>query len=475
MTFARRLLLVGTDHRFSQTVQTHLHKTFLLTAPVVRTEDVPELVTRDTDGVLLFLASDPADVDRTEAAVRELRLQQLPPRVAVLETEDFTQSRRLDPLAPHLDARFAWPAQLKELNAWVRRAVTQGVPFVDPAVETAPERLRRRLLALTPSLAPLAEQLDIATAHDVTVLIEGEAGTGKTFLARLIHDCSPRAPHRFVAVSCGALSGGLVASELFGHVKGAFAGADTAKVGKLAAAGQGTVLLEEVEALGPEHQANLLRVIETGEFEPVGGSEAQTCKARIVAAASSDLAEAVERGAFRRDLYYRLHVVTFHLPPLRARPQDIGPLVRGMAARFGSRFGKKIAAVQPDALRALEQFPWPGNIRQLENVIQQAVLSCTGDALTAAHLPPAIQARGDGRAAEAGYPGSLAQNRETTERAVIIRALEKVDYSRTRAAQMLGVSRVTLYKKMKKYGLLTKANNNHAEALDLNGSRVGGG
>ena len=203
MTFARRLLLVGSDHRFSQTVQTHLHKTFLLTSPVVRAEDLPELVTRDTDGVLLFLATDPADPDWIEAAVRELRLQQLPPKLAVLECEEFAATRRLDSSMSHLDARFAWPGQLRDLNAWVRRAVTPGAAFVDPNAETVSQRLRRQLLSLTPSLAPLGEQLDIAAAHDVTVLIEGETGTGKTFLARLIHDCSARAAHRFLTVSCG--------------------------------------------------------------------------------------------------------------------------------------------------------------------------------------------------------------------------------------------------------------------------------
>ena len=278
MTFARRLLLVGSDHRFSQTVQTHLHKTFLLTSPVVRAEDLPELVTRDTDGVLLFLATDPADPDRIEAAVRELRLQQLPPKLAVLECEEFAATRRLDSSMSHLDARFAWPGQLRDLNAWVRRAVTPGAAFVDPNTETVSQRLRRRLLSLTPSLAPLGEQLDIAAAHDVTVLIEGETGTGKTFLARLIHDCSARAAHRFLTVSCGALSGPPIGSELFGHVPGAFAGADVARVGRLAAAGQGTVLLDEVHALAAEHQAALLRVIETGEYEPVGSHETQVSR-----------------------------------------------------------------------------------------------------------------------------------------------------------------------------------------------------
>ncbi len=456
MTFARRLLLVGSDHRFCQTVQTHLHKTFLLTTPVVRTEDLPELVTRETDGVLLFLAANPDDPDRIETAVRELRLQQLPPKLAVLEDEDFAATRQLDSSAAHLDARFVWPSQLRDLNAWVRRAVTPGTPFVDPIAETVPERLRRRLMALSPSLAPLGEQLDIAAAHDVTVLIEGETGTGKTFLARLIHDCSARSAHRFAAVACEALAGAPLGSELFGHVAGAFAGADAARVGRLAAVGQGTVLLDEVHSLAAEHQAALLRVIETGEYEPVGGHETEVSQARIIAATDRDLTGAVERGFFRRDLYYRLHVVTLSLPSLRARPQDIAPLARGLVARYGSRFGKKIDAIAPDVIRGLEQFPWPGNIRQLENVVQQAVLACGDSTISFNHLPSMISSRTDGRPAENHYASSLAQNRETTERAVIVRALEKVGQSRTRASQMLGVSRVTLYKKMKKYGLLEK-------------------
>ncbi len=456
MTFARRLLLVGTDHRFNQTVQTHLHKTFLLNAPVVRPDDVPALVTRETDGVLLFLAADPADPECIAAAVRALRVQALPPRLAVLAAVESIGGSPLDGLP--LDGRFAWPDQIKELNAWVRRAVTPGVPFPDLAHETTPERVRRKLMALTPSLAPMASQLDIAAAHDVTVLIEGETGTGKSHLAKLIHDCSARAGNRFLVVACGTLSGHLIASEFFGHVKGAFTGADAHKAGKFAAAGQGTLLLDEIDTLGLDHQANLLRVIETGEFEPVGGNETQTCQARIIAATNWNLADAVERGTFRRDLYYRLHVVTFHLPPLRARPQDIGPLVRGMVAKYAARYGKKISAVDPSALRAAEQFPWPGNIRQLENVVQQAVLTCGGESLTLADLPPLAEAQAaTGRPDVATpAPNSLAQNRETTERAVIIRALEQVAFSRTRAAELLGVSRVTLYKKMKKYGLLTK-------------------
>ncbi|HEX4610227.1 MAG TPA: sigma 54-interacting transcriptional regulator, partial [Urbifossiella sp.] len=249
-------------------------------------------------------------------------------------------------------------------------------------------------------------------------------------------------------------------SEFFGHARGSFTGAEAAKVGKFAAAGDGTLLLDEIDTLGLDHQANLLRVIETGEFEPVGSNETQTSRARVIAATNWNLADAVERGGFRRDLYYRLQVLSFHLPPLRHRPEDIGPLVRGMVARYGSKFGKRLFSVCPEAMRALESYPWPGNIRQLENVIQQAVLTSSGNELKLHHLSPLVHARPELTAATPppanGYGGTLKQSRESTERVNIMRALEKAGQSRTRAAQILGVSRVTLYKKMKKYGLFTR-------------------
>lgn len=468
MSFHRRLLLVGTDLRFAQTVQTDIHKSFLLTAPLVRYDDVPQYVQRETDGVILFLAADPHDADRIEVAVREIRLQQLPPRLAVMTTDTFPPSRRLDSVNPYLDATFVWPGHLREFNTWVRRAVVAGTPFPDPTTELTCDRIRRRLLTLTPSLATLTMPLEIASSHDVTVLIEGETGTGKTHLARLIHECSSRATHRFQVIGCGSLTGSQLASELFGHARGAFVGADTPKVGKLAATGQGTLLLDEIDTLSLDQQANLLRVIETGEYEPVGSNETQICQARMIATSNWNLADAVERGTFRSDLYYRLNVIACRLPPLRDRRQDLQPLVRGMVAKYGTKFGKRIFNVHPDAMRSLELFPWPGNLRQLENVLQQAVLSCVGDELRLQHLPPMVHTVPPElpNSAQPTSAGSLAQNRETTERAAILRALEKVSYSRTRAAQVLGVSRVTLYKKMKKYGLLSKPTNLQPFSID---------
>ncbi|HYH65656.1 MAG TPA: sigma 54-interacting transcriptional regulator, partial [Urbifossiella sp.] len=363
-------------------------------------------------------------------------------------------------LAPYLSGRLLWPHQSRELTAWARRGLEPGTPFADPVNEPVAETIRRKLVNHTPSLTALVDQLCIAAEHDVTVLIEGETGTGKTFLARLIHDGSPRRGNRFLVVACGTLSGNLIASEFFGHARGSFTGADGPKVGKFAAAGDGTLLLDEIDTLGLDHQANLLRVIETGEFEPVGSNETQVSRARVIAATNWNLSDAVERGSFRRDLYYRLQVLSFHLPPLRHRPEDIGPLVRGMVARYGTKFGKRLFGVCPEAMRALEGYPWPGNIRQLENVIQQAVLTSSGNELKLHHLSPLVHSRSDVTTPPPGvmtnYGGTLKQSRESTERVNILRALEKAGQSRTRAAALLGVSRVTLYKKMKKYGLFTR-------------------
>jgi transcriptional regulator with PAS, ATPase and Fis domain len=271
-----------------------------------------------------------------------------------------------------------------------------------------------------------------------------------------MHECSPRKAHPFLTVPCGAQPANLVESAFFGHIKGAFTGADRSKVGKFEAAGHGSILLDEIDTLGLEQQAGLLRVIETGDYEPVGSNETKTCNARIIVASNWDLEEAVGRGKFRQDLYYRLNVMSFHLPPLRERVQDIAPLVRGMAARFNTKFRKDLFDVSVQAMDALESYSWPGNIRQLENFIQQAVLVSSGPELLFEHLPQQVR---EYRPATTAAPAtaqhdSLSHNREQLERNVIQRALANNGYSRARAASALGISRVTLYKKMKKYGLM---------------------
>ena len=313
----------------------------------------------------------------------------------------------------------------------------------------------RNLLAQTPTLLPLVKRIALAASHEVTVLLTGETGTGKTYLARLMHECSPRKSERFLTVPCGALSANLVDSELFGHVKGSFTGAAETKKGKFAASGNGTILLDEIDSLGLEQQAKLLRVVETGEYEMVGSNETHVCTARVIVASNWNMEEAVERGKFRHDLYYRLNVFAFHLAPLRERVPDIAPLVRGQVARFNEKFGKELSDINPEVLAILERYPWPGNIRQLENVVQHAVLLSTGCELLPVHLPsPVREHLGCNNVPANVSPESLRYNREGNERVIIQQVLEKYNYSRARAAQALGISRVTLYKKMKKYGLM---------------------
>jgi two-component system response regulator HydG len=450
-----RLALVADDLRLANLIGTHLKKQLGETAFVCKFDCIRDRLGPDTDGVLVLTAASAADAKQVLRLVQDISMQKWPPAILVVAADEAARSKELANFGGYIVQQLHWPDDASLLAGLVKDRLGQGHEFSESEAESLEEVISRRLLSWTPSLLPMVERIALAGSHDVTVLLTGETGTGKTYLARLIHEYSPRKEHRFLVVPCGALAANLVESEFFGHTKGAFTGADRPKVGKFAAAGSGTLLLDEIDALGLEQQANLLRVIETGEYEPVGSNETQHCTARIIVASNWNLEEAVERGKFRRDLYYRLNVMSFHLPPLRERVQDIAPLVRGMAARFNSKFRKELFDIHPLAMAALEAFPWPGNIRQLENVVQQAVLVSTGPELLLQHLPHPLQEYASLIPANGPASGdSLHHNREVAERTSIQRALVNSGYSRARAANSLGISRVTLYKKMKKYGLM---------------------
>jgi two-component system, NtrC family, response regulator HydG len=457
-----RVALVADDQRLASSIQTVLKKAVGQPVFQCKFDAIRQHVGRDTDGVLLLGVTDPAEAEPLLRLLQESCIQDLELTVIVVALAELPPCREFEHLESHVAALLQWPNDANTLAALVRDRSTDANPFLGTREETLEEVIRRRLLSLTPSLTQeqMIERIALAAAHDVTVLLTGETGTGKTYLARLMHDCSPRKHHPFLAVPCGAQPANLVESAFFGHVKGAFTGADRAKIGKFAAAGNGTILLDEIDTLGLEQQAGLLRVIETGEYEPVGSNETQICTARIIVASNWDLEEEAEKGRFRQDLYYRLNVMSFHLPPLRERTQDIEPLVRGMASRFNTKFRKDLFDVSKDALTALRAFPWPGNIRQLENAVQQAVLVSAGPVLLREHLPPPIREYApppppvNGNGHHKAVDESLSNSIDAVERNFILKALEKHGNSRARAAEALGISRVTLYKKMKKYGLM---------------------
>ena len=289
---------------------------------------------------------------------------------------------------------------------------------------------------------------------ETTVLLTGESGTGKELVARAIHQASPRAEGPFVAINCAALPETLVDSELFGHEKGAFTGADKQKPGRFELAAGGTLFLDEVAELPPSVQAKLLRVLQEREFQRVGGTATLRADVRLITATNRDPARAVEEGKFREDLYYRLNVFSVHLPPLRERGEDILLLANHFVRELGARIGRGEPGLSRDAQELLRSYPWPGNIRELANAVERALILAEGGLLTAAHFgldgasSPGLTA-GNGRAPEPSVPEALAD----LERRAILSALEHTQGNKTQAAAVLGITRTQLHTRLKRLGL----------------------
>ncbi|MGH7173130.1 MAG: sigma-54 factor interaction domain-containing protein, partial [Gemmataceae bacterium] len=301
-----RVALVIDDQHLAGNIQAHLKKN--LGQPVFQCDfaSIRNHLSQETDGLLLLAAASDAQAEPILRLVREIYIRKLPPIIMIVAGEE---TGRMDDLEQYVAQYLRWPHDASRLTQLIRDRLGRHRDFLAVnAHETIEQVIGRQLLTQTPSLLPLVERLALAAAHEVTVLLTGETGTGKTHLARLVHDCSPRRGDPFLTVPCGAQPANLVESAFFGHAKGAFTSADRAKVGKFEIAGNGTILLDEIDTLALEQQASLLRVIETGEFEPVGSNETRHCTARIIVASNWDLEEAVSAGKFRQDLYYRLNV-----------------------------------------------------------------------------------------------------------------------------------------------------------------------
>jgi two-component system response regulator HydG len=290
--------------------------------------------------------------------------------------------------------------------------------------------------------------LEMVAPSDATVLLLGETGTGKELVAQAIHRNSRRAAGPFVVVNCATLPETLLESELFGHERGAFTGATIRKDGRFLLAHRGTLFLDEIAELGLSIQAKILRVLQAREFEPLGSNRVQKVDVRIIAATNRDLEKMVREGRFRDDLYYRLNVFPVVVPPLRERLEDLPLLADFFLKKYGEKNRRRVMSLAPEALQALQQYPWPGNIRELENVIERGVIVCQGEVLSQGDLPPALQQRGGWPVADAAEPGL-----PELERQLIRRTLERVAGQRQQAAEILGISLDELNLKIRSYGL----------------------
>ena len=344
------------------------------------------------------------------------------------------------------------------LTMATRRGGTQPAPAASPVSPVSlPDGDGSFTYLPATKMGQMMDQVRRIAAQDTTILLGGETGTGKTRLAGLIHQSSPRRDRPFLTINCGALTANLIESEMFGHVKGAFTSADANRTGKFTEVGRGTLFLDEIDSLPPVLQAKLLRAVEDRVFEPVGSNKTQTLQARLIVASNRSLEQEVEAGRFRADLFYRLNVVAFTLPPLRERAEGVSYLARGFLAEFATRIGRPLLDITPGAMRALEAHPWPGNVRELRNVIERAVALSEGSMIRCEDLPDGFSDPGAIELAGPPVAATLAQSKDHTERVRITEALDRHRNNRLRAAAELGISRMTLYNKLRKFGLMATA------------------
>ncbi len=304
-----------------------------------------------------------------------------------------------------------------------------------------------RMVGDSPGMRQVYDTIRKISDARTTILIEGESGTGKELVAQAIHDSSPWKDAPFVRVHCAALAPTLLESELFGHEKGAFTDALQRKMGRFEMAQGGTLLLDEVSEITPETQVKLLRVLQEREFERVGGTQTIQVDLRVIAATNKDLKQKVSQGAFREDLYYRLNVVTIHIPPLRDRAEDIPLLVESFLKRICGQVGRPPKRISPSSMKVLQAYPWPGNVRELQNLLERAVV------LSEKEEMEVVPEGGSSPSLPGNLKGDLIRTLEEVEKALILHALEEVGGVQSHAARKLGVSRSALQYKIAKHHL----------------------
>jgi DNA-binding NtrC family response regulator len=346
------------------------------------------------------------------------------------------------------------PVDTRQLRQVLDKALERSAAF-----ERA-ERYRKELLetgsfgrmvGMSVPMQRLYELMSQVGPSAASVLIVGESGTGKELVARTLHELSPRREARFVAVNCAAIPETLLESEIFGHEKGAFTGAEGKRQGLFELSNGGTLFLDEVAEMAPATQAKLLRVLEERAFRRLGGAEEIQVDVRVLAATNRDARRALDEGKLREDLYYRLNVFTLELPPLRNRKEDIAPLVSAFVREVNERNQRQIVGIDDEALDALTAYRWPGNLRELRNVVERSVIVARGSRIRCVDLPPNLLEPADGTKTDSAVEFLVGTTVEQAERNLIEKTLEATSQNKTRAAEILGISLKTLHNKLKKY------------------------
>jgi len=386
-------------------------------------------------------------------ALREIRKLEDAPEVIML-TADTSLGTGLEAMRLGAYDYLTKPATLDEIEAVVRKAdekrrlVRQNASLRD-AVRPPAEDAQSSLFFRSKAMEDLVALAEAAARADSTVVITGESGTGKDVLARFVHARSARADSPMIAVNCAALPEPLFESEFFGHERGAFTGATATKRGLIEAADASTLFLDEVGDMPAQIQVKLLRFLEEGRFRRVGSTRDRESDVRVIAATNRNLADDVQRGRFRTDLFYRLNVISLHVPPLRQRREDIPALVEHFLAVFRERFNRPALDLSDEARRRLSDYDWPGNVRELRNALERAAALAAADTIEADQvLPAAAGPPQEGKADAAGGPPATL---EELERRHILRVLEDAGGNRERAAAILGISSRTLYRKLREY------------------------
>ncbi|RKX79520.1 MAG: sigma-54-dependent Fis family transcriptional regulator [Spirochaetes bacterium] len=345
------------------------------------------------------------------------------------------------------------PINLDRLSILVRRALSNRELILQHrALQDELERNRRkqkyaRMIGKSPQMKRIMEIIDQVAPTRASVLITGESGVGKELVADAIHYLSDRNDKPYIKVHCAALTESLLESELFGHEKGAFTGAVARKRGRFELAHAGTIFLDEIGEINQNIQIKILRVLQTKQFERVGGEETLEVDVRVIAATNKDLKQEIEKGNFREDLYYRLNVVNIFVPPLRERKEDIPLLVTAFLREFSQENNRNIEGIDPKARNVLYNYSWPGNIRELRNCIESAIVMCKGNIITIDDLPPSVRTESDGNYIKINLGESLAE----AEKKIIQHTLHYQHGNKSKTAEILGIGRKTLHRKLREY------------------------